>query len=84
MNGMEKTVAKLHGMLKTAKDSIKKNSNHVIMVQKEKKKRKCSMPSKGKGKEKVSDEPSSSKLKIKGKSDPSLDEECFHCHKKGQ
>jgi hypothetical protein len=27
MNGMEKTIAELHGMLKTAKDSIKKNTN---------------------------------------------------------
>jgi hypothetical protein len=40
MNGMEKTMARLHGMLKTTEDSIKKNSNHVMMVQKEKKKRK--------------------------------------------
>jgi hypothetical protein len=37
MNGMEKTVAELHGMLKIAEDSIKKNPNHVMMVQKEKK-----------------------------------------------
>jgi hypothetical protein len=37
-----------------------------------------------KGKEKVSDEPSSSNPKTKGKSDPSPDEECFQCHKKGQ
>jgi hypothetical protein len=41
MNGMEKTVAELHGMLKIAEDSIKKNPNHMMMVQKEKKKRKC-------------------------------------------
>jgi hypothetical protein len=41
MNGMEKTVAELHGMLKIVEDSIKKNLNHVMMVQKEKKKRKC-------------------------------------------
>jgi hypothetical protein len=34
MNGMEKIMAELHGMLKTAEDSIKKNPNHVIMVQK--------------------------------------------------
>jgi hypothetical protein len=40
MNGMEKTVAKLHGMLKTVEYSIKKNPNHMMMVQKEKKKRK--------------------------------------------
>jgi hypothetical protein len=38
MNGTDKTVAELHGMLKTIKDSIKKNPNHVMMVQKEKKK----------------------------------------------
>jgi hypothetical protein len=83
MNGMEKTVAELHGMLKTIKDSIKKNHNRVMMVQKEKKKRKHWTSPKGKGKEEVSDEPSSSKPKTKGKSDPSSDEECFHCHKKG-
>jgi hypothetical protein len=41
MNDMEKTVAELHGMLKIAEDSIKKNPNHVMMLQKEKKKRKC-------------------------------------------
>jgi hypothetical protein len=55
MNGMEKTVAELHGMLKTAEDSIKKNPNHVMMVQKEKKKRNRWTPPKGKGKEKVFD-----------------------------
>jgi hypothetical protein len=41
------------------------------------------MSSKGKDKEKVFDEPLSSKSKTKGKSDPSPDEKCFHCHKKG-
>jgi hypothetical protein len=46
-----------------------------MKVQKEKKKGKCWTPPMGKGKEKVSDEPSSSKPKIKGKSVPSLDEE---------
>jgi CRISPR/Cas system-associated protein Csx1 len=83
MNGMEKNMAQLYEMLKTAEDSIKKNPNHVMMVQKEKKKRKRWTPPKGKGKEKVSDLPSSSKPKTKGKSTPSPDEECFHCHKKG-
>jgi hypothetical protein len=83
MNGMGKIVAKLQGMLTTVEDGIKKNPNHVMMVQKVKKKRKCWTPPKGKGKEKVSDQPSSSKPKTKGKSDPSPDEECFHCHKKG-
>jgi hypothetical protein len=83
MNGMEKTMAELHGMLKTTEDSLKKNSNHVMIVQKEKKKRKCWMPPEGKGKEKVSDDPSSSMPKTKGKFGASPDEERFHCHKKG-
>jgi hypothetical protein len=34
MNDMEKTVAELHEMLKMTEDSIKKNTNHVMMVQK--------------------------------------------------
>jgi hypothetical protein len=50
---------------------------------KKKKNRKHWMSPKGKGKEKVFDEPLSSKSKTKGKSDPSPDEKCFHCHKKG-
>jgi hypothetical protein len=81
MNVMEKTIAELHGILKTTKDSIKKNPNHVMIVQKEKKKRRRLAPPKGKCEEKVSNEPSSSKPKTKGKSDPSPDEECFHCYK---
>jgi hypothetical protein len=83
MNGMEKTMAELHGMLKTVENNINKNPNHVMMVQKEKKKRKHWTPPKGKGKENVFDEPSSSKPKTNGKSCPSPDEECFHYHKKG-
>jgi hypothetical protein len=39
MNGMEKIMAELNGMVKTAEDSIK-NSNYVMMVQKQKKNRK--------------------------------------------
>jgi hypothetical protein len=39
--------------------------------------------SQGQSKEKVCDEPSSPKPKTKGKSGPSPDEECFHCHKRG-
>jgi hypothetical protein len=74
MNSIYKTTVELHEMLKTTKDSIKKNPNHVMMVEKEKKKRKHWMPPKGKGKEKVSDEPSTSKPKTKGKSSPSFDE----------
>jgi hypothetical protein len=83
INGMEKMLVELHGMLKIVEESIKKNPNHVIMVPKEKNKRKCWTPPKGKGKKKVSDKPPSSKPKTKGKSGPSPDEECFQCHKKG-
>jgi hypothetical protein len=68
-------------MLKIAEHSIKKNPNHVMMVQKEKKKRRCWASPKGKSKKKVSNELSSSKPKTKGKSDPSYDKQCFHCHK---
>jgi hypothetical protein len=39
--------------------------------------------SQGQRQGKVSDVPSSSKPKTKGKPGPSLDEECFHCHRKG-
>jgi hypothetical protein len=40
MNGLEKTLAKLHGM-------IKKNPTIVMVVQKENQKRKCWTPPKG-------------------------------------
>jgi hypothetical protein len=83
MNDIEKSMAELHGMLRTTKESIKKNPNHVLMVQKEKKKRKHWAPPSGKGKEKFFDEASSSMPKTKGKSSPSPDEECFHWHKMG-
>jgi hypothetical protein len=32
INGIEKTVAELHGMLKTSEDSFKKNHNYVMIV----------------------------------------------------
>jgi hypothetical protein len=83
MNDMEKSMAELHGLLKTVEESIKKNPNHVMMVQKLKKKRKCWTPPNGKGKKNVSDESLISKPKTKGKPFPSSDEECFHCYKKG-
>jgi hypothetical protein len=70
LDALSKTMAELHGMLKTVEGSIKKNPNHVMMVQMEKEKRKCWTPPKGKGKEKASDEPSSSKSKTKGKHGP--------------
>jgi hypothetical protein len=82
MNGMEKLLVELHGILKTIEEGIKRNHNHVMMVEQEKKKRKHWMHSKDKGEKKFSDEPSSSKPKTKDKSDPSPDEECFHYHNK--
>lgn len=86
MNGLEKTLSELHGMLKTAEESIKKNPNHVMMVQNGNKKRKRWTPPKGKGKEKVpSGESSGSKQKPapKAKPGPTSEDECFHCHEKG-
>ena len=32
MNGLDKILSELHGMLKTAEESIKKNPNHVMMI----------------------------------------------------
>jgi len=40
MNSLNKTLTELHGMLKTAEDSIKKTSTHVMMVQRDSKKSK--------------------------------------------
>jgi hypothetical protein len=79
MNSMEKSMAELHGMLKTAEESIKKSSSHVMMVQKDSKKRKR------KGKAKTSDEISSSKPKPVGKpkASPAASDTCHHCHKTG-
>ncbi|XP_062184544.1 uncharacterized protein LOC133888350 [Phragmites australis] len=72
-------MAELHGMLKTAEESIKKSSSHVMMVQKDSKKRKR------KGKAKTSDEISSSKPKPVGKpkASPAASDTCHHCHKTG-
>jgi hypothetical protein len=32
INGLDKTLSELHGMLKTAEESVKKNPNHVMMI----------------------------------------------------
>jgi hypothetical protein len=88
INGLDKTLSEFHGMLKTADESIKKNLNHVMMIQKGNKKRKRRTPPnpKGKGKEKgFGGESSGSKPKPapKAKSGPTSEDECFHCHEKG-
>src|SRR6266498_4442961 len=49
MVGMVKNMIELHGMLKTAEESIKKNNNHVMMVQKDARK----WMHKGKGGDKI-------------------------------
>ena len=48
MNNMEKSIAELHAMLKTAEQSIKSKPSHVLMVNKGKE-----MKRKGKGKARV-------------------------------
>jgi hypothetical protein len=82
MNGMEETLAELHGILKIAEESIKKNLIHVMVVQKKNKTRKHGTPPKGKAKGKILNEPSSSKQKPKVKSSPTPNDECFHCYAK--
>ena len=62
-------MAKLHGMLKIAGESINKNSNHVMIVQKDSRKQKRFVKGKGKGKGKAKDE--ISKPNVKPKSGPS-------------
>jgi hypothetical protein len=65
MIDMEKSVAELHVTHKRAEDSIKKNPNHVMMVQKEKKKRKRWTPPKGKCKERFPMSPRAVSLRQK-------------------
>ncbi|KAJ1257246.1 hypothetical protein BS78_K143600 [Paspalum vaginatum] len=79
MNSLDKTLTELHGMLKTAEDSIKKTSNHVMVVQRDSKKRKR----KGKGKGKAEDRIQNSKPDAKPKDGPSPLDKCFHCGDSG-
>ena len=83
MNSMDRTLTELHGMLKTAEDSIKKNPNHVMMVQKDKKRKRWSPKAKAKAKGKVPDEASKSKSDAKTKLGPSPVDECYHCKGRG-
>ena len=53
MNGLEKSIPELHGMLQTAEDNISKPTTNVLMVQKGKGMKKKGKPlAKGKGKSK--------------------------------
>jgi len=79
MNSLDKTLAELHGMLKTAEESIIKSSNHVMMVQSGGKKRKR----KGKGKGKAQDGIRKPNPNAKPKASPSPSDKCFHCGDSG-
>ncbi|KAJ1253820.1 hypothetical protein BS78_K177700 [Paspalum vaginatum] len=79
MNSMDKTLTELHVMLKTAKDSVKKTTTHVMMIQRDSKKRKC----KGKGKGKAEDRIQKPKTDAKPKAGPFPSDKCFHCGDSG-
>ncbi|KAJ1257213.1 hypothetical protein BS78_K179400 [Paspalum vaginatum] len=74
MNNLNKTLTELHGMLKTAEDSIKKTATHMMMIQRDRKKRKR----KGKGKGKAEDRIQKPKTNAKPKDGPSPSDKCFH------
>nr|CAE03845.1 OSJNBb0089K06.4 [Oryza sativa Japonica Group] len=76
-----RTLAELHGMLKTAEESIKKNSNHVMVMHKRKPNNKKS----GQKRKLNSDEimsTSNSKTKVQ-KTGPAKNAECFFCKETG-
>ncbi|KAJ1275702.1 hypothetical protein BS78_05G156200 [Paspalum vaginatum] len=79
MYSLDKTLTKLHGMLKTAKDSIKKTATHVMMIQRDSMKRKR----KGKGKGRAEDRIQKPKTDAKPKAGPSPLDKCFHCGDSG-
>ena len=82
MNGMEKTISELHGMLKTAEVSIKKAPSTVLLVQDKGK-------GKGKGKRKGDAEVGGTKPAARPNPPPakkaktSKDAVCFFCQKPG-
>ena len=85
MNNMEKSISELHGMLKTAEQSIKKRPSTVLMVQKGKgMKRKGKGKGKGNGsagKTKESNRPETKPAAKKAK--PSKDGVYFFCNEPG-
>nr|AAX96621.1 retrotransposon protein, putative, Ty1-copia sub-class [Oryza sativa Japonica Group]ABA92973.1 retrotransposon protein, putative, Ty1-copia subclass [Oryza sativa Japonica Group] len=81
MNNLNRTLAELHVTLKTAEESIKKNSNHVMGMHKRKPNNKKS----GQKRKLNSDEittTSNSKTKVQ-KTGPAKDAECFICKEIG-
>ena len=85
MNNMEKSISELYGMLKTAKQSIKKKPSTVLMVQKGKgmkKKGKSKRWGKGStGKTNESKKPESKPAAKKAK--PPKDGVCYFCNEPG-
>ncbi|KAJ1275292.1 hypothetical protein BS78_05G125000 [Paspalum vaginatum] len=75
MNNLNKTLTELHGMLKTAEDSIKKTLTHVMMVQRDSKNRKRKGKDKGKGK--TEDRIQKPKPDATPKAGPSPSNKCF-------
>jgi hypothetical protein len=65
MNGIGKIVVELHGMLKTTEDSIQKNANHVMMIQKEKNRGNIRCLPRAKAKERVLMSPQALSLRQK-------------------
>ena len=76
MNGMDKTMTELHGMLKSAEEGLKKDANHVLMVNKTTSFKKKAKPSK-KGKAKVETP------KHAPSASSAAEAECFFCKEKG-
>src|SRR6266540_5915428 len=79
MNGLEKSLTELHGMLKIAEQNIKHRTSDVLLVQKGKKTKK-KRKAKGKGHAKAE---SSSKDRKPKKPTATSSATCFHCHDVG-
>ncbi len=79
MNGLEKSLTELHGMLKTAEQNIKHKTSDVLLVQKGKKTKK-KRKAKGKGHAKAE---SSSKDRKPKKPSATSGATCFHCQDVG-
>ncbi|KAI3712325.1 hypothetical protein L1987_70876 [Smallanthus sonchifolius] len=87
MNGLEKTVTELHGMLKTAEMNIQGKKNQVLMVRfagvKKPNPKKRGFNSKGKKKVNVVAKPATNNNKKASKEPPPEEHQCFECNKMG-
>ncbi|KAI3821037.1 hypothetical protein L1987_08593 [Smallanthus sonchifolius] len=85
MNGLEKTVAELHGMLKTAEMNIQGKKNQLLMVRsagvKKPNPEKIGYNSKGKKKVNVAVKPATNNNKKASKAPPPEERQCFECNK---